>query len=72
MCLGKLSSVGDFLSVELLADCSLIKLHGIVARDYETIFNSKYFIINAKITALCNRGRSVVLTYIYIKAHTHK
>ena len=33
-------------------------------------FNTKYFIINSKITALCNRNRSAVLAYIYIHTHT--
>ena len=30
-------------------------------------FNTKYFIINSKITALCNRNHSVVLAYIYTR-----
>ena len=33
-------------------------------------FNTKYFIINSKITALCNRNRSAVLAYIYTHTHT--
>ena len=42
---------------------------------YETIFNTKYFIINSKITvavltALCSRNRSIVLTYICVCIHT--
>ena len=33
-------------------------------------FNTKYFIINSKITALCNRNHSAVLAYIYTHMHT--
>ena len=33
-------------------------------------FNTKYFIINSRITALCNRNRSAVLAYIYTHTHT--
>ena len=36
----------------------------------KTIVNRKYFIINSKITALCSRSRSAVLTYIYRHMHT--
>ena len=54
--------MGDFLSVELLEDCLLIKFHGVVAWKYETTFNIKYFIINTEITALYNRNRSGELT----------
>ena len=62
----------DFLSVELLADCLLIRLHGLVAWEYDTILNTKYFIINTKTMALCNCYRSVVLIYIHIHTNTHK
>ena len=54
----------------LLADYLLIRLHGVVW-EYETIFNAKYFIINGKITSLCSRNRSAVLTYIYNNIHIH-
>ena len=56
--------MGDFLCVGLLADYLLIRLHGVVVLEYETIFNTKYFIINGKTTALCSQNRSAVLTYI--------
>ena len=55
----------DFLCVRLLADYLLIRLHGLGVWEYETIFNSKYFVINRKITVLCSRNHSAVLTYIY-------
>ena len=45
--------MGDFVCVVLLADYVLIKLHGVVVYEYETIFNTN-FIINSKIAALCN------------------
>ena len=56
----------------LLADYLLIRLHGVVVWEYETIFSIKYFMINNKITALCNRNRSAVLTYVYIHIHTYR
>ena len=43
------------LSCQQLLVCMGIRYH----------FNTKYFIINSKITALCNRNRSAVLAYIY-------
>ena len=61
---------GDFLCVGPLADYLLVRLHGIVVWEYNTIFNTKHFIINSKITALYSRNRSAVLTYIYINTHT--
>ena len=57
--------VSGFLCVRLLLNGLLIRLHDIVMWEYETIFNTKYFIINSKITALCNRNRLPVLTYIH-------
>ena len=33
-------------------------------------FNTKYFIVNSKITDLCNRNRSAVLAYICLHTHT--
>ena len=41
-----------YVCVGLLADGFLINLHAEVAREYETIYNTKCFIINSKITAL--------------------
>ena len=35
------------------------------------LIQKKYFIINSKIIALCNRYHSALLTYIYIQTHTH-
>ena len=35
------------------------------------VFNTLYFIINSKITALRSFNRSAVLTYIYIHTHTN-
>ena len=58
--------MGDFVCFGLLTDYLVIRLHGVDVGEYETIFNTKYFIINSKITALCSRYRSAVLTYIYI------
>ena len=49
----------------------LIRLHGVVVWKYEIVFNTKYFIINSKITALCSRNRLAVLAYIYIHTHAH-
>ena len=63
-------TVGEFLSLELLADCLLIRLHVVVAWEYETIFNTEYFIINRKIIGLCSRNRSAVLTCTCIKTHS--
>ena len=40
--------MGDFLCVGLLAECLLIRLRGVVVREYETIFN---FITTNEITA---------------------
>ena len=48
----------------------LRRLHGVGVWEYGTVINTKYFIINSKITALCNRNRSAVLAYIYIHTHT--
>ena len=39
-------------------------LHDVVLWEYETIFNTKYF-INIKITTLCYCNRSAVLTDTY-------
>ena len=57
--------MGDLLCVGLLADYFLIRLHGVVVWEYDTIFNTKYFIINSKITALCNCKHSAMLAYIH-------
>ena len=43
----------------------LRRLHGVVVWEYDTIFNTKYFIINSKITALCNCKHSAMLAYIH-------
>ena len=59
--------MGDFLCEGLLADYVLTRLHGVVAWEYETIINTKYFMVNSKITALCSLNRSAGLTYM----HTH-
>ena len=49
--------------------CGLLRmLHGIVLWDYENV-NTKYFIINSKLTALRSHNCPVVLAYIYIHAH---
>ena len=48
----------------------LIRLHDAVVWEYETISNTKYFIISSKITTLCSRNRSAVPTYIYIHTQT--
>ena len=53
-----------------MADYLVISLHGVVVWEYENIFNAKYFLISSRVTALCSRNRSAVLTYIYM--HTHK
>ena len=45
----------------------MIRLHGAFVWVYETIFNTKYFIFNNKITALCCRHCWAMLTYIYIR-----
>ena len=47
------------------------RLHGVVVGESDTIFNTKYFIISSKITALCNRNRSAVLACIYIHTYIH-
>ena len=64
--------MSEFLSVELLADCLLIRLRGVFAWEYETIFSTMYFIISTKITSSYNCNHSVFLTYIYIQTHMHK
>ena len=44
----------------------LISLYGVVVWEYETMFNTKNFIINSKLTALCNCNHSTVLNiYTY-------
>ena len=57
---------GSFLSLRGL----LRRLYGVVIWEYNTIFNTKYFIISSKPVVLCNRNRSVVLAYIYLHTHT--
>ena len=37
----------------------------------KTLFNTNY-VINSKITALCNHKYSMVLTYIFIHTHTYR
>ena len=49
----------------LLIISILLSRHGVVVGEYETIFNTKYFIIICKITALHSRNRSALLTYIH-------
>ena len=63
--------MGEFLCEGLLADYLFIRLHGVAVWEYETIFNTKYFIINSKIIDLCSCNRTAVLTYTYIHTHTH-
>ena len=63
-------SLSDFLCIGLLADYSLIRLHGVVVWEYEIVFNTKHFIINSKITTLSSRNHSAVFTYIYIDTDT--
>ena len=60
-----------FLIAKLLADCLVIRFHVVVEWEYESIFNTKYLIINSNRTA-CSRNRLAVLIYIYIQTHTHK
>ena len=57
----------DFLCVGLLVDYLWVRLHGVIVREYETLFNANYFIINNKITALCSCNCSAVLTYLHTK-----
>ena len=64
--------VGDFLCVELLADYLLIRLHCVFVWEYENILSTKHFVISSKITALCSRNRSAVLTYLYIHTLTSR
>ena len=50
------------VSCEGFSLCGLLRrLHGVVVWEYDTIFNTKYFIINSKITALFSHNRSAVL-----------
>ena len=59
------------VSCEWFSSSGLLRnLHVVVVWEYYAVFNTKYFLINLKITALFNRNRSAVLAYIYI--HTHK
>ena len=60
----------DFLCVGLLADYLLIRFPDVIVWEYKIVFNAKYFIIIGKITVLCSRNRSAMLTYIYIHTHT--
>ena len=39
--------------------------------EYETIFNTKYFQINSKVTTLCSCYHSLVLTDVYMYTHTN-
>ena len=62
--------MGGFLCVGLLIDYLLIRLYGVVLREYETISNINYFIMNSKINALCSCNCSGALTYRYMHTHT--
>ena len=62
--------VGGFLCAGLLVDHLLLRLHAVVVWEYETIFKTKYFIVNSKITTLCSCNRSGVVTYVYTHTHT--
>ena len=61
--------VGDFLCMGLLVGCMLIKLHGVVLWEYETIFNTKYFIFNRKIIALYSYH--YLGDWLLLHAYTH-
>ena len=55
-----------FFSVGLLAaDYLLTRLQRVAVWEYETTFSTKCFIINSKMTVLCSRNCSAVLTCIY-------
>ena len=49
----------------------LRRLSGVVVWEYNTIFNTKYFIINSEGTALCRSNCSAVLAFIYIHTYIH-
>ena len=57
----------DFLCLGLLADCLLIRLHGVIVWEYEAIFNTKYFIIIGKITLMLSQ----TFNGINIRIHTN-
>ena len=63
-------SCGWYSCVGLLADYLLIRLNGVVVWEYEIIFNTKYFIINSKLTALHSCNPSSVLN-IHIATYIH-
>ena len=47
--------------MQLIKRGLLRRFHGVVVWEYDTIFNTRYFIINSEITVLSNRTRSAVL-----------
>ena len=69
-CNQQVCPVCDFLCAGLLADCLLIRLHGSVLQECETIL-TQYFIIHSKMNVLCYRNCLVVLTYPYIHPRTY-
>ena len=55
--------------MDLLVDYLLIRLHGVVVCEYETNFNSMWFIVDSNITNLCRCNRSAMLTYLHMHAN---
>ena len=58
------------VSCEGFSLCGLLRrLHGVVVWEYDTIFNTKYFVISSKITALCSQSFSGVSMHIHTYIH---